>query len=130
MTKFLRTHSNKYFKLGKTRKKKQKWRKPKGRDNKLREKRKGHHAIVSIGYRKKKQLKNLIKKEQLISVNNLKELENIQKDRLIILGKMGKKKKIEVVKKAKEKGIKIYKMNQEKFLNKTLKPKNLENEPK
>ena len=64
MIKFLRKDSHKYSKLGKRRKNKQTWRKPKGRDNKMREKIRGHPANVSIGYKKQKNLK--IKKIMLI----------------------------------------------------------------
>jgi len=45
---FLRRLTNRYLKLGKKRKKKQKWRKPKGRHNKMREKERGYPAVVSI----------------------------------------------------------------------------------
>ena len=50
--KFLRRTWSRYSKLGKQRKKKQIWKAPKGRDNKMREKRKGYPAVVSIGYKK------------------------------------------------------------------------------
>ena len=59
---FLRRLTNRYLKLGKKRKKKQKWRKPKGRHNKMREKERGYPAVVSIGYRKNRNERGLIKK--------------------------------------------------------------------
>jgi len=130
MTHFLRTVSNRYSRLGKANKKKQKWRRPRGRDNKLREKRKGHHAIVTIGYRGKKRYRNCIKNEKPIRINNMQDLEKVQAGKLIILGKFGRKKKIEIIQKAKEKGIKIYKMSPEKFLKKMTKTNNKENESK
>ena len=49
MKKFLRRTWDRYSKLGKGRKKLQKWRKPSGRDNKIREKKKGHSRLVDIG---------------------------------------------------------------------------------
>jgi len=51
MKKFLRRTWNRYTKLGRKRKKKQKWRRPTGRDNKMREKRRGYPKIVSVGYK-------------------------------------------------------------------------------
>ena len=72
MRKFLRRTSNRYSKLGRKRKKKQVWRKPKGRDNKMREKRRGYPAVVSIGYKKGKH------KTQII-INNVKDLEKKMK---------------------------------------------------
>jgi len=121
--KFLRRTWSRYSKLGKGRKKKQVWRKPKGRDNKMREKRKGYPAVVSIGYKKDTKSQGKIKERQPIIVKNLKELENAQKNQIAIIGKIGKKKKIEIAKIAKEKKIQIYNLNVEKFLKKNIKPK-------
>lgn len=95
-------------KLGKRRKKKQVWRKPTGRDNKMREKRKGHRKVVSIGYKSEDRKKFVI-------VNNVKDLEKA-KGKEIVIGNVGKKKKLEIAKAAKEKKIKITNMNAEKYL--------------
>ncbi|HLA23155.1 MAG TPA: eL32 family ribosomal protein [Candidatus Nanoarchaeia archaeon] len=111
--KFLRRDSARYSKLGKLRKKKLKWNKPKGRDNKMREKRKGYPKVVSIGH--KKSLKG---KEKMILVNNISELERLGKEKAVVIGKIGKRKKIEMVKKAKEMKIEIKNLNIEKFLKK------------
>ena len=112
--KFLRRTSKKISKLGRKRKKKQVWRKPTGRDNKMREKRRGYPAVVKIGYKKAEH------KTQII-IKNVKDLEKAKNQDLIIVGKVGKKKKIEIVKIAKEKGIKLN-LNIDKFL-KSVKPK-------
>ena len=53
-----------------------------------------------------------------IEVRNLKELEKVKKDEIVVLGNVGKKKKIELVKKAKEKGLEISNVNIKKFLKK------------
>lgn len=116
MEKFLRRTWNRYSKLGKKRKKKQVWRKPKGRDNKMREKRKGYPAVVSIGYKKKKKLIGMIENKKPIIIKNIKDLEKIKENELVILGKVGKKKKIEIAKIAKDKKIQIYNLNVKKFL--------------
>jgi len=108
--KFLRRTSKKISKLGKRRKNKQVWRKPKGRDNKMREKRRGQPAVVKIGYQKQNP-------KSLIIIYNTKDLEKVKKQDLVIVGKIGKKKKIELLKKAKEKGIKLN-LNIEKYLEK------------
>lgn len=112
---FLRRTWSRYSKLGKKRKKKQKWKKPTGRDNKMREKRRGYPAVVSIGYKKKKKL---IKR---IIVRNIKELDAVKKNEIVIIGKVGKKKKIEILKKAKGEKIKFQNINAEKFLKKNVK---------
>ncbi|MBU0894333.1 MAG: eL32 family ribosomal protein [Nanoarchaeota archaeon] len=126
MTKnFIRRISNRYSKLGKRRKKKQVWRRPTGRDNKMREKRKGYPKTVSIGYKKPKKNKTKI-------IQNLKDLEKIGKEKLI-LGNIGKKKKIEIIKKARERKIQFRNVNINKFLKeiekKESKKKEKKNEP-
>lgn len=123
MVTFLRRAWKKYSKLGKNRKSKQVWRSPKGRDNKMREKRKGYPAVVSVGYKKEKEFRGKIENKKLKLIKNLKELEKVSKNELATIGNIGKKKKIELVKKAKEKGIEIYNLNVDKFLKKNTKEK-------
>ncbi|MBU2562652.1 MAG: eL32 family ribosomal protein [Nanoarchaeota archaeon] len=118
MVKFLRRTWGRYSKLGKRRKKKQIWRRPTGRDNKMREKRKGYPSIVSIGYKKDKKLRGKIKGVQPILVKNIRDLDKTKKGDLILVGKVGKKKKIELLKKAKEMKLEIQNVNPVKFLKK------------
>ena len=106
MKKFLRRTWDRYSKLGRKRKKKQKWRNPKGRDNKMRERRRDYPKVVSIGYKKP------INKK-LILIKNASELEKI-KGKEVMVGKVGKKKKIEIAKKAEEMGLKIKNFKLEK----------------
>lgn len=109
--KFLRRTHNRYSKLGKRRKKKQIWRRPTGRDNKMRERRRGYPARVSIGYKN-------VEKEKKVVISNIKELEKIDRKSIIVIGNVGKKKKIEIAKKAKEMKIEISNLNIKKFLEK------------
>lgn len=118
MVKFLRRNWNKYSKLGKRKKKKQVWRKPRGRDNKIREKRKGCPKFVSIGYKK-----NNSERKKIKTIKNIEDLEKKEKNEILVLGNMGKRKKIEIVKKAKEKKIIFQNINIEKFLKKIEKQK-------
>src|SRR3989344_634347 len=122
--KFLRRIWHKASKLGLGRRKKQVWRRPTGRDNKMREKRRGYPAVVSIGYRKDKNDRGKIKEKTPITIKNARDLDNIKKENIGIVGKIGMKKKIEIVKSAKEKGVKLHNINIEKFL------KNLEKRKK
>ncbi len=121
--KFLRRVWSRYSKLGKRRKKKQVWRKPKGRDNKMREKRKGYPAIVNIGYKKDAKSRGKIQDKQIVIIMNIKDLEKIKKNQIAIIGKIGKKKKIEIAEKAKDKKIQVHNLNIEKFLKKKIKSK-------
>jgi large subunit ribosomal protein L32e len=121
--KFLRRIWGRYSKLGKRRKKKQVWRKPTGRDNKMREKRKGYPAVVNVGYKKDKKSKGNIEGKTPVLVQNVKDLESIKKHEIAIVGNIGKKKKIEIAKKAKEMKIEIYNLNIKTFLKKIDKTK-------
>lgn len=111
MTVFLRRIYNRYHKLGKKKGKNRVWRKPKGRDNKMREKRRGYAPVVSIGYRKKQS-----EIEKIPIIRNASDLAKVGKGKKIILGNVGKKKKLDLVKKAEENGILIVNINAKKFL--------------
>lgn len=120
--KFIRRNWNQFSKLGKKRKKKQVWRRAKGRHSKIREKRKGYPIKVMVGFRQKKDERGLVKNQKPVLVNNIKELEKIQKGQVVIIGKMGKKKRIEIAKMAKEKNIPVN-INIKKFLKRAEKKK-------
>ena len=116
MTEFLRRTWSRYSKLGKGRKKKQVWRNPTGRHNKMREKRKGYPVVVSIGYKKNKKFRGVLDGKKPIIVRNIKDLEKITEKQIAIIGNVGKKKKIEIAKKVKEMKIKTYNLDPEKVL--------------
>lgn len=105
---FQRRGNTRYSRLGHKRKSKQRWKKPNGRDNKMREKRRGYPVVVSIGYGKPKT-------EQPKIVRNLNELKEIKHGGKIILGNIGNKKKLEMIKKAKEMKLEIVNLNEKKF---------------
>ena len=105
--KFLRQDTNRYSKLGKKRKKLQKWRRPKGRDSKMRLKRKSYPATVSIGYRTSRKERGKINGKNLVLVHNIKDLQNLRKEDMALLARVGAKKKMELIKFAEEKNIKI-----------------------
>ena len=121
MTKFLKRTWNRYSKLGKGRKKKQVWRRPKGRDNKMREKRKGYPIVVNVGYKKKKSERKLVR-----VIRNIRDLEKTEKNEMVIIGNVGKKKKIEIAKKAIKMKIPIQNINIKKFLKRSEKQKETE----
>jgi large subunit ribosomal protein L32e len=116
--KFLRRTWDRYVKLGKGSKKKQRWKKPTGRHNKMREKRRGYPDIVSIGYKTNQETRGLIFGKVPIIVRNVGDLSKISKDNVAIIGRIGKKNRIEIAKKAIEKKIEFYNLNAKKFLKK------------
>ena len=105
--KFMRTDFRKYSKLGVRRKNKQKYRKGKGIDNKMRLKMKGHLRNVSIGFRSNKKGRGLIQELKPVMVNNLKELKNISKNEIAIIAKIGSKKRKEILDYAIKNNIKL-----------------------
>lgn len=112
--KFLRRHVNRMSKLGKGRKKKQIWRRPTGRHNKMRLERRGVPANVKIGY------KNTDKESEKV-IYTLSDLTKLKAGDKAILGKVGAKKKMEIGKKAKEMKVELQNLN----LNKLEKKSNL-----
>ncbi len=118
MVKFLRRVTHRHSKLGKGRKKKQTWRNPTGRHNKMRTKQKGNSPVVSIGYGSEKKTRGQIKGKTPMLIKNLNELEKMKKDQIVIIGNVGKKKKIELAKKIKEMGIEVANVNIKKLLKK------------
>ncbi|MEK6819945.1 MAG: eL32 family ribosomal protein [Nanoarchaeota archaeon] len=120
---FLRRSWYRFSRLGKGRKKKQKWRNPTGRHNKLRNKRKGYSAVPSVGYSRNKKARGKIEERIPMIVYNVKDLGKIGKNGIAILGKVGRKKKLEIAKKAKEMKMKIVGLNIDKLIKKTEKKK-------
>lgn len=105
--KFIRRDSIRYSKLGKNRKKLQKWRRPKGRDNKMRERHAGYPKRPSVGYKNEKKESGKIDGKNVVVIYNISDLEKSGKDKSIILGKVGAKKKMEIIKKSNELKLKI-----------------------
>ncbi|MBS3091994.1 hypothetical protein J4466_01100 [Candidatus Pacearchaeota archaeon] len=130
--KFLRRNTTQYLRLGKKRKKVRKWQRPKGRHSKMRQKRKGYPVNVSIGFRKDSRTRDKINGKKVMLINNLEELKKANNESVLILGKIGGKKKIEAAKIAKEKNLNIINFNYNKLLKKISnnKIKNEENKEK
>lgn len=112
--KFLRRNTGEYSRIGKKRKRLQKWRKPRGRDNKMRLRRKGYPRTVEIGYKKDAKTRGLVEGKEQVIVRNILDLEKVGKEQRVLIGKVGMKKRKEIVEKAKEKGIKIVNKRKEK----------------
>ena len=119
--KFIRRGWYQHSRLGKGRKKKQVWRRAKGRHNKTREKRKGYPIKVMIGFRTNKTGRDMIEGKMPVIVMNTKELERIGKNEIAVIGKVGNRKRIEMIKFAKEKNIPVQNININKMLKKTKK---------
>ncbi|MBS3072708.1 hypothetical protein J4477_02655 [Candidatus Pacearchaeota archaeon] len=114
-TKFLRRNTNEYSKLGKKRKKLQKWRRPKGRDNKMRLKTKGHPLVVKVGYKQNKLHRGKVSGKELKIIRSVNDLSDVN-GKTLQLGKIGIRKKIIIAKICLDKNIKFTNFNPGKFL--------------
>jgi large subunit ribosomal protein L32e len=102
--KFIRQESWRYDRLAES------WRKPKGKDNKMRLQKSGVPALVKVGYRGPKAARGLHPsgyRDNLI--HNTDELVKLdpKKDAARIGHTVGKKKRIEIINKAVDLGIKV-----------------------
>lgn len=104
---FLRVDTCRFLRLGKKRRKLQKWRRARGKSNKIRLGRAGYSLMPKVGFKTQKNLAHKV--EGLIPklVNNMRELEALGKHNAAILARVGARKKLEMIKKADELKIKI-----------------------
>lgn len=94
--KFFRVGTHKFSKLGVKRKKKQKYRKPNGPDNKIRLNLKGRLRKVKIGFKNENVKRGLIKGMMPIRIFNIKDLNKIKNGMIGIVGHIGLKRKKEI----------------------------------
>ena len=102
--KFIRQESWRYDRLAEN------WRKPKGKDNKMRKQKSGMPAIVKVGYRGPRAARGLHPSGYSDNlVHNPAQLATLdpKKDAARIGRTVGKKKKIEIINKAEELGVKV-----------------------
>lgn len=104
---FLRSDTERHSRLGKNRRKLQKWRKPRGRHSKIRRKRFGYPRAPTVGYGSRKDRAGTISGLVPRLVHNLKELDALTKTNIAIIARVGAKKKLELLKRAREKMIRI-----------------------
>lgn len=101
---FVRQESWRYDRLAEN------WRKPKGKDNKMRKQKSGVPRIVKIGYRGPRIARGLHPSGYTDNVvHNVKELMKLdpKKDAARLGHTVGRRKRIEIVAKATERGIKL-----------------------
>jgi large subunit ribosomal protein L32e len=114
--KFIRTVWRNYSKLGRRRKNKQKYRRARGVDSKMRLKMKGHTRNVSIGFGTNKKQRHLVRGLSVKKVYNIEDIKNLGKNEAGIVAKVGNKRRIEIANYAKNNKIKLLNLNPEKFL--------------
>jgi large subunit ribosomal protein L32e len=106
--KFTRRCTNYYLKLGSKQKSKRRWRRERGLDSKVRRMHKGRPSKVLIGFGTAKKERYLIKNKTPVLIKNLKELNKIDKGKnIIIIARIGRKKREEIIKVANENKVQI-----------------------
>jgi|SRR3989338_4043035 len=106
--KFLRTDYMRLSKLGKNRKKLQVWRRARGMHSKIRRRRRGYPEMPLIGRRKPSKDIGKIKGLTPILVHNVKELNKADKNSIIIIARVGARKKLDILKVAEQTNLKIF----------------------
>lgn len=98
---FLRSDTVRHARLGKNKRRLQKWRKPRGRHNKIRRKRFGYPVQPGIGFKRDSRLSGLIKGKRPTHVTTVKDLVSLQKGDLIVLNRrIGARKRMDLLKQA------------------------------
>lgn len=96
------------MKLGKRKKSAQKWRKPRGRDSKVRLRRKSYPKRVDIGYGSPRKERGKVKGKLPVVVHNLSELKSLRPAQIAVLSStLGAKKKVELINYAREHNLEI-----------------------
>lgn len=108
---FLRSDIRRHLRLGKKRRKLQKWRMPKGRHNKIRRKRFGYPIQPGIGFSSPRVNSGKVNGLIPVLVHNSRELMKTSKNNIVIIARVGARKKLEIIKKASEMNIPIFNLN-------------------
>lgn len=111
---FLRTETRRFSRLGKTRKKLRKWRRPRGPHSKVRKHRFGYPASPAIGYKVQRSERGLVNGKMPVLVHNVQELSRVPKDSIVIIARVGARKKLELIKKADEMKLPIANLGRKK----------------
>lgn len=104
---FLRSDTARHIRLGKKSKKLQVWRRPRGRHNKIRRKRFGYPLQPGVGFATPKHLAGKINGKTPLLVHNLKELSKATKHNIIIMARIGARKKMDLLKKINEMNLEL-----------------------
>lgn len=108
---FLRQNSKLLKKLG------HKWRKPRGRQSKMRERRAGKAPVVTIGYGTTAATRNFHPRGLMeVMVSNVSDLQNVAKNQVArITSAVGAKKRFAILIEAKKSGVKVLNANEVKL---------------
>jgi len=104
---FLRSDTCRFSRLGKNRRKLQKWRRCRGKSNKIRLNRAGCSSAPKVGFKTDKSEAGKVGGLIPRLVHNLQELNALGKNEAAILARIGARKKLELIKEAEKAKIKV-----------------------
>ena len=104
---FNRQGWDRYLRLGKTVKKRRHWRRVVGGDSKIRLRERGRAARPTIGWGSEKEIRGKVNGMNVVRVENMTQLNEIKKGNAIVIGSIGKKKRMQLIEEANKKGLKI-----------------------
>ncbi len=110
---FKRQDSFRHIRIG-SRRRRIKWKRPDGRDSKMRLKRRSYPASPMVGNKSPKKISGKVNGMKTMLVYNISDLEKVHKSFIPIIAKIGAKKRMELIKYAEEKGIKILNVRRSK----------------
>jgi large subunit ribosomal protein L32e len=103
MRKFLRRNTLKYSRLGKGRRKLQKWRSAVGRHSKIRKNRLGYTKSPRIGFKSPRSTSGKIQGKTPLLIRSMQDISKANKNNILIIARViGARKRVEIIKKADE----------------------------
>lgn len=106
---FVRSDITRHKRLGSHRNKLQKWRRPRGRHNKIRRKRMGYPLRVEIGYRSPREGRNTYDGKQPLLIHTMRDLAQATTKHILFFARtLGAKKRIELLRQATERKLTVY----------------------
>lgn len=108
MNRFVRRSTLKYSRMGRGRRKLQKWRNAVGRHSKIRKNRFGYTKSPRIGFKSPRTESGKIDGKVPMLIRSMNDLETANKENVIIIArKVGARKKMDIIKKANEMNLPI-----------------------
>ena len=107
-TRFVRPDTHLFARIGKGRKKLQKWRRPRGHHNKTRLNRFGYLIQPGIGFGTPRKDSGKVMGLVPLHISEMKDVDSMSKSNIAIISRrIGAKKKLDIIKLLNEKGFKI-----------------------
>lgn len=104
---FIRPDTCRFSRMGKNRRKLQKWRRVRGKSNKIRLNRRGYSSAPKVGFKTEKSKAGKVNGLIPRLIHNIDELRALGKNEAAILARIGARKKLELIREAEKSKIRI-----------------------